>query len=311
MLNISNVFSIIICAYNAENRIESAINSILNQKGYNDLVNKFFLVDNKSTDNTANIMKKYEAQYNNIEYIFEEKQGLSFARLAGVNACNSEWIMFVDDDNILQDNWLIKAYEYIKDTPNVGAFNGAVIPEIKDRLTIKEENVLKNVYPGLACTHLKEKDIDYSQKKHPATIPFGAGLVIRTSPLKKMAVAGWTKSTGRNGEKLSAGEDSEMCLYVQKEGYDFGYNPNMLIKHIISKNRLSYEYATKLYQGFAEYYIVLNKDNLKTKKFIILTILRYIKAKIGLVIFMKTEKKLKWFLKLSMIDKYIEAIKNG
>ena len=224
-------------------------------------MDSLLLVDNNSKDNTVQIMKEYEQNYNNIEYIFAEEQGLSFARLAGVNKTNTEWIVFVDDDNVLHLDWIKNAYEYIDRQKNVGAFNGAVVPRCNKNLNREQRTVLKTIYKGLACTHLKEKDIVYNEKEHPAKIPFGAGLVIKAQPLKCMAKDSWIEVTGRKGELLSSGEDTEMCLYVRKQGYEFGYNPYMLIEHIISQERLNKEYALRLWQGFAEYLFYKEKIN--------------------------------------------------
>lgn len=59
-------FSVIIPAYNVQNYVEKAINSVLEQdfKDY-----ELIVVNDASTDNTANIVKKYEDKYDNIKLI--------------------------------------------------------------------------------------------------------------------------------------------------------------------------------------------------------------------------------------------------
>lgn len=259
----NKIFTVIVCAYNAENRIIRAIESIVKQQKYDELVSKFLLIDNNSTDKTAEIMKNYESKINNIQYIFESEQGLSYARLSGVNNTNSEWIIFVDDDNILEENWIIEAYEYIKGNDGLGAFNGSVVPLIEFDITEDEKGRLEVVYPGLACTNLNKEEINFNSKYHPYKIPFGAGLVIRTKPLKKLSQKGWLKSKGRTGSNLISGEDTEMCLFVSKECYNFGFNPKMIIEHIIPKTRLCEKYLINLYKGFSEYqYQLVSNKNL-------------------------------------------------
>lgn len=249
----SKLFTIIICAYNAELRLERTLDSIINQYKYDELVDKLIIVDNNSKDNTKAIVMKYKESVINIQYLFESNQGLSNARLCGVNNANSEWIIFVDDDNILQEKWIQTASEYIESKNNIGAFNGAVIPEIDYELSEEQAEILKNTYKGLACTHLTEPDIKKGDYKHPNKIPFGAGLVIRTKSLKILADKGWLKSEGRKGNKLISGEDTELCMFIKNEGYELGYNPNMLIKHVIFQNRLQVEYSINIYKSFAQY----------------------------------------------------------
>ncbi len=59
-------FSVIIPAYNVQNYVEKAINSVLEQdfKDY-----ELIVVNDASTDNTADIVKKYEDKYDNVKLI--------------------------------------------------------------------------------------------------------------------------------------------------------------------------------------------------------------------------------------------------
>ena len=59
-------FSVIIPAYNVQNYVEKAINSVLEQdfKDY-----ELIVVNDASTDNTADILKEYEDKYDNVKLI--------------------------------------------------------------------------------------------------------------------------------------------------------------------------------------------------------------------------------------------------
>ncbi|RKP54433.1 glycosyltransferase [Cohnella endophytica] len=253
------MFTVILCTYNSVNRISRAIESVLNQRQYGQLVDKFLIIDNHSTDQTSKIIKTYKNKVSNLCYLYEERQGLSYARLLGVRNTNTEWIIFVDDDNLLDENWIVKAHQYILKNKKIGAFNGAVVPLIEFDMNETEKIILEAAFRAFACTHLDKNEIDYRRKKHPEVIPFGAGLVIRSLPLKKLAEEGWLTSTGRSGTNLVSGEDTEMCVQVHNSGYQYGYNPNMVIEHIIPRFRLNIDYLNKLYREFVvgHYTIIL------------------------------------------------------
>lgn len=308
----NKIFTVIICAYNAENRLKRTIESIINQKNYNKLVDKFLLIDNNSTDTTARIMKEFENRIENIGYIFESKQGLSYARLAGVNDTDSEWIIFIDDDNILEDNWLIEAHKYILKNNRVGAFNGSVLPLIEYNMSQKEKQILGVVYAGLACTNLCKGDIDYNLCNHPYKIPFGAGLVIKSCVLKKLSRLGWLKSKGRTGQLLLSGEDTEMCFFVKSQGYNFGYNPIMVMHHLIPRKRLEVNYLVNLYRGFEEYeYMSASNKKLyiffRIKRFI-LVFIKYSYKKI--ILYYKKNNYSKYLSTKLDIERYKVTIKN-
>lgn len=91
-------FSIIIPAYNTEKYVDSTLNSIFNQtyKNY-----EIIVVDDCSTDNTYNLLKKYK----NIRLLrtnINSRQG--GARNIGLDACRGEYVLFLDSDDTLYEN---------------------------------------------------------------------------------------------------------------------------------------------------------------------------------------------------------------
>ncbi|MGE1101265.1 glycosyltransferase [Peribacillus simplex] len=262
----SKLFTLIIFAYNAQDRIREVIESVLKQEYLDSYVEDILIIDNNSLDDTAEIIKFYQQKHKLIRYIFEGKQGLSNARLTGIKNTSTPWVVFIDDDNILETNWISEAYKFITKNQDVGAFNGSVIPEFTEKLTDLEKDRLEIALESLACTHLSRESINFENYNHPYDLPFGAGLVIKKSPLDNLINAGWLSLEGRKGDSLSSGEDSEMCLFIKNEGYSYGYNPKMIINHKISKKRLEESYLKRLAGGISNScYELYEKDEPKIK----------------------------------------------
>ncbi len=92
---------IIVPCYNVEEYVEDCIKSILNQKTkYNYIVT---IINDGSTDNTLNILKKFEND-EHVELIDQENKGLSGARNTGLKNMKAKYITFVDSDDMLADN---------------------------------------------------------------------------------------------------------------------------------------------------------------------------------------------------------------
>lgn len=120
--------SIIIPAYNSELYLEKCLDSVIKQT-YSNI--EIILVNDGSTDNTGEICAIYDSKYDNIHYIQQENQGVSFARNVGINAATGEYIGFVDSDdyveptmfeymmNIMKNEQLdlLSCGVYINDTP--------------------------------------------------------------------------------------------------------------------------------------------------------------------------------------------------
>ena len=92
--------SIFIPAYNAEKTIEQCITSVLNQSLKFDQI---IIVNDKSTDDTLNILKKFK----DIKIINNTvNKGVSYSRNLGVKNCENEIIAGIDSDVELNKDWL-------------------------------------------------------------------------------------------------------------------------------------------------------------------------------------------------------------
>ena len=88
--------SVVIPAYNAGAYIARAIDSVLAQSR---LADEIIVVDDGSTDDTADVVTRYESK---VKYIRQDNAGASVARNTGIEAATGEWIAFLDAD----DEWL-------------------------------------------------------------------------------------------------------------------------------------------------------------------------------------------------------------
>jgi glycosyltransferase involved in cell wall biosynthesis len=97
ILSENPLVSIIITCYNAENTIEMAINSLLNQT-YKNI--EIIIVDDCSNDKSRNIINKFKNK-DNIQIIFNEKNNKTYSsRNIALQYCSGDFITFQDSDDI-------------------------------------------------------------------------------------------------------------------------------------------------------------------------------------------------------------------
>lgn len=135
MKNKEPKISVIMPVYNAEKTIERAILSIINQT-YNNI--ELILINDGSTDGTESIIKKYIEKENKIEikYYFQKNSGPSIAKNLGIDMAIGEYILFVDSDDTISENYI----ESLVINQKEGILIGASYKIIED---IKRKN--KNV----------------------------------------------------------------------------------------------------------------------------------------------------------------------
>lgn len=122
--------SIIVCCYNIAEYIEKCLQSICNQT-LKDI--EIIVVDDNSTDNTIEIVKRYVSKYSNVKYLSAEKKGVSAARNQALRIAQGEYVGFVDGDDYIDKTMYEKMYNaaIINNSDIVGCDALAVYPHKK------------------------------------------------------------------------------------------------------------------------------------------------------------------------------------
>ena len=101
--------SVIIPAYNTELYIESMLDCVINQT-YKNL--EIIIVDDGSTDNTAQIIDNFAEKDARIVAIHIENNGVSNARNKGIELAHGKKIFFWDSDDIIELETIEKVVEF-------------------------------------------------------------------------------------------------------------------------------------------------------------------------------------------------------
>ena len=105
-------FSILVPVYNVEEYIEQCLETLLNQEYDNYEV---ILIDDGSTDKSGELCDKYAREYPHIFRVVHKKnQGLISARREAIKIADSEFCIFVDSDDLVEQNLLKIVSEYLE-----------------------------------------------------------------------------------------------------------------------------------------------------------------------------------------------------
>lgn len=105
-------YSFIVPVYNTSKYLKKCLDSLVKQT-FKDF--EIIIVNDGSTDNSSNIISKYQDTYKNIKVINQKNEGLSMARNNGVKEANGEYLIFIDSDDYVEKNLLKEVDKEIKD----------------------------------------------------------------------------------------------------------------------------------------------------------------------------------------------------
>ena len=103
--------SIIMPVYNNENYMSDTLQSVLKQT-YQEF--EIIVVDDGSTDQTKQIVEKYSRQDSRIRYFYQKQSNAGTARNYGMSFANGKYLMFLDGDDLFDENMLGEMYARIE-----------------------------------------------------------------------------------------------------------------------------------------------------------------------------------------------------
>lgn len=102
-MNMKNLVSVIVAVYNVEQYLPRCIETILQQTYFN---LEILLVNDGSLDNSGEICYKYAQMDNRIVVINKKNGGLTSARKAGFEKSHGDYIVFIDGDDYLENDYI-------------------------------------------------------------------------------------------------------------------------------------------------------------------------------------------------------------
>ena len=124
--------SIIICAYNEEERLARCIDSVIAQTYRNW---ELWVINDGSIDSTAKIVQEYAAQDHRIHLHSQENQGLSSARKSGIRCAQGEYLTFIDADDYVGELYLEHLLETLSHFPEAECIKGGFLQYKQGRVS--------------------------------------------------------------------------------------------------------------------------------------------------------------------------------
>lgn len=233
--------SVVLSTYNRADRLPAAVDALLNQIG--DVPYEVIVVDNNSSDDTAEVVRRIAADAGNrVRYAFEPRQGLSHGRNTGIALARSPIIAFTDDDVRVSSDWIVQLRRAFDAHPDAGYVGGRVLP-----------SWLSSPPAWLTTAHWAPLALqDYGPDplvsgRERAVCLVGANLAFRKRVFDRVGF--FTASLGRVKEGIGSTEDHDMQLRAWRAGMCGVYVPSLVSYADVTPDRLEKRYHRRWHQG--------------------------------------------------------------
>lgn len=207
---------------------------------------ELLLVDNRSDQPVA---ERVGLSWHPVARIVrEETPGLTAARLRGIRESKGDLLVFVDDDNVLDPDFLEVAQQTIDKSPFLGSWSGQCCPEFE-----QPPPEWTRRYWGNLVIREFDHNVWSNLPRLPESMPCGAGLCVRRNvALHYLHLHESGKRSfqfDRNGKSLLSGGDNDLAACACDVGLGVGLITSLSLTHLIPPERLTVNYLERLAEG--------------------------------------------------------------
>jgi glycosyltransferase involved in cell wall biosynthesis len=222
---------------------------------------RVFIVDNASQSPVpAEVLAPLAERGIKFCIIHEPRLGIAQARLRAIEATEAAWVLFVDDDNVLDVDYLEEGFKFIAGNPNIACFGGKLL--LPSELTPAK---WCRPYLGyLAIRDLGDAVVSGVSETWQEWEPPTAGAFVRREVLMQYEVLAArcrdVLSLGRNGtNNLASCEDSLIMSMAAKLGMATAYNPRLRLWHHLNPRRFQLTYLLRLMKAYGFSHVTLER----------------------------------------------------
>ena len=138
----ANEFTVVSAVYNVEKYLDDYFKSLIQQSLDFKKHIKLIMVDDGSTDSSADIIKKWQKKYpDNILYVYKENGGQASARNLGIEYIRTPWCTFMDPDDLLDVDYFYEVDKLISSQSHLKMVSCNLIFYFEDK------NIYKDTHP--------------------------------------------------------------------------------------------------------------------------------------------------------------------
>lgn len=255
-MSTSPALSIVLPTYNRAAELPVAIKSALDQTASSDCY-EIVVVDNNSTDGTADVLRELARQYSGRVFgVLETRQGVAYARQAGIAAARAELVAFFDDDVRVSREWVATILGTFERHADIDVVGGKVLPA----WSVPPPSWLTAVHwAPLALQDFGDEEMFVSRENPRGLI--SANLACRKRVFERLG--GFSPQFQRVKDGIGSLEDDEWIRRLWRAGGRAVYVPDLVTYTDVPASRLTRTYHRRWHKGHGRFYAMLRANEME------------------------------------------------
>jgi len=245
--------SVAICTWNRANLLRQTLEHMQRLETDGRFDWELVIVNNNSTDHTQQVIEEFRQTLPIVD-VFEPMQGHSQSRNRAVATASGDYLVWTDNDVLVEANWLVAYYEAFEKNPDTIFFGGVIEPEFETPRPAWLEatwDICKAVY---ATRMLGDQPRELDEK----TLPYGANFAIRMDIQRQYL---YNTTFGRKAGGMVGEDEVAVLRAIVKDGYRGMWVPAARLKHFIPTDRICESYVRNYYIGQGQTNVMVGKTN--------------------------------------------------
>lgn len=239
------MISVILCTYNRSAMLQEALATLAAQTANGEIDWELLVVDNNSFDDTRQVVEAFAAKQSafSVRYLFEGRQGKSYALNTGVAHAHGDIIAFTDDDVYVHPDWIREIDKAFRTLPCTG-IGGRVRPLWRQ----PKPNWLVLTGPNRLRMAIMQFEHGDTARPLYGVALVGCNMAFRREAFEKYG--GFRADLGPTPDSLLRGEDTEFSQRLAKHGEPLYYVPDAIVDHPVEEKRATKSYYLSWYFDF-------------------------------------------------------------
>lgn len=157
----SHYFTVVSAVYNVDKYLDDYFKSLISQSLNFKKHIQLIMVDDGSTDNSAEIIKAWQKKYpKNITYLYKDNGGQASARNMGIEFVNTEWVTFIDPDDFVDTRYFESVDSKLTKNSNVKMLVANLKFYIENKSLVKDTHPLNFRFKNKKALEVRQLDND-------------------------------------------------------------------------------------------------------------------------------------------------------